>query len=119
MGMKITLDGQLSTGITTKILPVDGAKIEIQQEAEVAYTTGVQLKTIVHNKEGYNCYLLHCPQYGIEEDFFVYIWDVGTNQATLRIVNQGAAVTRSIGTTVWLCIPIIVDEATESDYYNP
>ena len=110
MNGKITLTGQLSTGVSTKLLPVDGAVLEFQQESETAYAAGTQTVTISHTKEGYHCYLFHCPQYGIEENFFVYIWDIGTNTATLRIVNQGPAVTKSIGTTIWLCIPILVEE---------
>lgn len=111
MGMKITLDGQLSTGVSTKLLPVDGAKVEICEIPSASYTPGSHNIQITHEKEGYNCYLLYCPQYGLAEGFYAYIKDEGVNTAELYVQNRTeTTVTRSIGDTIWLCIPILVDE---------
>ena len=103
---KITLNGQLSTGISEKLIPIDGSFIVFADIPSTTYVNGGQTQTITHTEEGYNCYLFYCPSYGIARDFFVYVKSKGVNTAELYIRNEGDEVTGSIGLAMWLCVPI-------------
>lgn len=94
------LKGTLSASIM-----LDGSVIEEQIEDEISIGSGEHELTITHEKEGYTSYLYFCPQYGITNNVFVYVTSITQNAAVLRVNNTGSAVTMSIGTTMWLCIP--------------
>lgn len=111
MVTKITLDGKLSTGVSTKLLPVDGAKVEICEIPSASYDPGSHVIQIKHEKEGYNAYLLFCPQYGIADGLFAYVKSQAINTVGIYVQNRNEeAVTMSLGETIWLCIPILVDD---------
>lgn len=105
---KITLNGTLSTGVSTKLLPVDGAKIVAREEPTITVPAGDNVLTLTYEEEGYESYLFHCPQFGIANNLFVYTSTVVTNGAELYIRNSsGGTIQASIGHTLWLCIPIL------------
>lgn len=108
MSCNCNCDKELASLKGTLSIPLEVTEnivVESQVEPAVTYTHGQQVVTITHEKDGYDCYLFNCEQYGITDDFFVYIKDVNVDSANLIINNRGDEITGSIGTTLWLCIP--------------
>ena len=108
-GLKKILEGYASIDHTYSVL--QGARVEICEIPSNSYPPGITNIRLNHQKEGYESFLLYCPQYGIANGIFAYVRDSDVDTAEIYVQNRSdKTVTMSLGESIWLSCPILVDD---------